>query len=252
LIRRSAQSDIRSLLMRGAFRAKRQYSMSAAQASATSHTLPDEARANEPSMEEILASIRRIIADDESMPGVRRDVRRRARVDSEATSTARGAYPAPALERGQDEPPLPIADGARSERGDAAALRPLVGADDAGQEREAASSNAETPSKAERVTEMEYLDPDIVGLASGQDAPLLSAEAAATVASQFQTLAAGVAFSDSDILNRCAQDLLRPMVEKWLNDNLPSLVERLVRGEIERITRAGSRATASAAKSIQP
>ena len=203
-------------------------------------------------MEEILASIRRIIADDESMPGVLRDVRRRARVDIDAASTARGAYPAPALERGQDEPPLSIADGARDQKGDAAALRPLVGADDAGQAREEASSNIGTPSKAESATQMDNLDPDIVGLASGQDAPLLSAEAVATVASQFQTLAAGVAFSESDILDRCAQDLLRPMVENWLNDNLPSLVERLVRGEIERITRAGSRIPASAGKSIQP
>ncbi len=32
---------------------------------------------------------------------------------------------------------------------------------------------------------------------------------------------------------------------------LPSLVERLVRGEIERITRAGSRVPTSAVKSIQ-
>jgi len=33
------------------------------------------------------------------------------------------------------------------------------------------------------------------------------------------------------------QDMLRPMLKDWLEDNLPSLVERLVRAEIERVSR---------------
>lgn len=33
------------------------------------------------------------------------------------------------------------------------------------------------------------------------------------------------------------QDMLRPMLKTWLDDNLPSLVERLVRAEIERVSR---------------
>jgi uncharacterized protein len=32
-------------------------------------------------------------------------------------------------------------------------------------------------------------------------------------------------------------ELLRPMLKSWLDDNLPSIVERLVRAEIERVTR---------------
>jgi cell pole-organizing protein PopZ len=39
---------------------------------------------------------------------------------------------------------------------------------------------------------------------------------------------------------RSVEDLiseLRPMLKTWLKDNLPALVERLVRGEIERISR---------------
>lgn len=32
-------------------------------------------------------------------------------------------------------------------------------------------------------------------------------------------------------------DMLRPMLKNWLDDNLPSLVERLVRAEIERVSR---------------
>ncbi|MBM3563997.1 MAG: DUF2497 domain-containing protein [Alphaproteobacteria bacterium] len=223
--------------------------MTAANASVPSRSFQDEARANEPSMEEILASIRRLIADDDAMPGAYRDVRRRARADVDAAPPARSAYPAPVLGRRQDEQPL-SADASGGEFGEAGAVRLLYGADAAGQAIEE-RSDAESPSGSERVTEQERSGAMIAD-ASGRDGPLLSAEAGVTVASRFQALAAGVAFSETDILDRCAQEMLRPMVEQWLNENLPSLVERLVRGEIERITRAGVRVSASGAESTQP
>jgi uncharacterized protein len=33
------------------------------------------------------------------------------------------------------------------------------------------------------------------------------------------------------------EDLLRPMLKNWLEGNLPQMVERLVREEIERVSR---------------
>jgi cell pole-organizing protein PopZ len=38
-------------------------------------------------------------------------------------------------------------------------------------------------------------------------------------------------------IEELVQDMLRPMLKDWLEDNLPSLVERLVRAEIERVSR---------------
>jgi cell pole-organizing protein PopZ len=38
-----------------------------------------------------------------------------------------------------------------------------------------------------------------------------------------------------------ARELLHPMLKKWLDENLPRLVERLVREEIERVARRGRR-----------
>ena len=35
------------------------------------------------------------------------------------------------------------------------------------------------------------------------------------------------------------REMLKPMLKTWLEDNLPSLVERLVRAEIERVSRGG-------------
>jgi uncharacterized protein len=32
-------------------------------------------------------------------------------------------------------------------------------------------------------------------------------------------------------------ELLRPMLKSWLDENLPEMVERLVRAEIERVSR---------------
>jgi cell pole-organizing protein PopZ len=42
-------------------------------------------------------------------------------------------------------------------------------------------------------------------------------------------------------LDMMAEEMLRPMLQEWLDNNLPSLVERLVRGEIERIARGEPR-----------
>ena len=34
-----------------------------------------------------------------------------------------------------------------------------------------------------------------------------------------------------------AREMLRPMLKQWLDENLPAMVERLVRVEIERLAR---------------
>jgi cell pole-organizing protein PopZ len=44
---------------------------------------------------------------------------------------------------------------------------------------------------------------------------------------------------DSDLIARTAREMLRPMLKQWLDDNLPVMVERLVRAEIERVARGG-------------
>ena len=42
---------------------------------------------------------------------------------------------------------------------------------------------------------------------------------------------------NSRTLDDLVQEMLRPMLKNWLDDNLPSMVERLVRAEIERVSR---------------
>jgi uncharacterized protein len=38
-------------------------------------------------------------------------------------------------------------------------------------------------------------------------------------------------------LEDLVREMLRPMLKSWLDDNLPGMVERMVRAEIERVSR---------------
>ncbi|MFB2563593.1 PopZ family protein [Rhizobium sp. IMFF44] len=71
--------------------------------------------------------------------------------------------------------------------------------------------------------------------------PLMSEATGAQVSRSFEELAAIVDGSPRRSLDELAQEMLRPMLQEWLDDNLPTLVERLVREEIERVARGPRR-----------
>jgi cell pole-organizing protein PopZ len=75
-------------------------------------------------------------------------------------------------------------------------------------------------------------------LVTAQDEqPLLSDQTDMAVNSSFQVLNVARSMPSSQAVESVARDLLRPMLKEWLDDNLPALVERLVRAEIERVSR---------------
>ncbi|MCV9965284.1 PopZ family protein [Pararhizobium sp. BT-229] len=61
------------------------------------------------------------------------------------------------------------------------------------------------------------------------------------VARSFGDLAIALDSSPRRSFDEIAEDMLRPMLQEWLDDNLPTLVERLVREEIERVARGPRR-----------
>ena len=69
------------------------------------------------------------------------------------------------------------------------------------------------------------------------DTPLLSAGADASVSSSFNALAASMMMQNGGLIEESVREMLRPMLKSWLDDNLPGIVERLVRQEIERMAR---------------
>ncbi|MDB5571114.1 MAG: hypothetical protein JWN93_2297, partial [Hyphomicrobiales bacterium] len=70
-------------------------------------------------------------------------------------------------------------------------------------------------------------------------AALLSPMSDASVASSFEALARTAMLQNSNVMEEAVRDMLRPMLKQWLDDNLPVMVERLVRAEIERVARGG-------------
>ncbi len=67
---------------------------------------------------------------------------------------------------------------------------------------------------------------------------LVSGTTTTAVSTAFGTLARTVA-SNSRTVDDLVTEAVRPMLKEWLDENLPALVERLVRAEIERVSRQG-------------
>ena len=86
-------------------------------------------------------------------------------------------------------------------------------------------------------------NPDVVFASKPEPAPpvpdrgLISSETVKAVDSAFNTLAHTVIGQNARTLEDLVREMLRPMLKSWLDDNLPGLVERIVRAEIERVSR---------------
>ncbi len=74
-----------------------------------------------------------------------------------------------------------------------------------------------------------------------QNGALLSAESAYAAQASFQALSNSLMtqLSGDGRLQDMTRDMLQPLLKEWLDENLPSLVEKLVREEIERVARRG-------------
>ena len=67
--------------------------------------------------------------------------------------------------------------------------------------------------------------------------PILSRSTVSAVESAFNSLANTVLSNNARTLEDLVKEMLRPMLKSWLDDNLPGLVERIVKAEIERVSR---------------
>jgi len=75
------------------------------------------------------------------------------------------------------------------------------------------------------------------GLRPAEVPPLVSPQTDAAVSSAFGALIASQKLPSDEEITGMVREMLRPMLKSWLDDNLPVLVERLVRMEIERVAR---------------
>jgi cell pole-organizing protein PopZ len=214
------------------------------------------AKSHEPSMEEILASIRRIIADDDAKAAPAASVAPPPPLPPAPTPVAVAPAPAPMppspMEFLSDIPPAspPPAPVVEQESADILELTEEMRAP----EPEPSAMHftkvdaqpdvvfAEELPQPEPEPELPAYDPlenarKTLSAQMEMDQPLLSRSASAAVDTAFASLTHTVLSQNARTLDDLVKDMLRPMLKSWLDDNLPSLVERLVRAEIERVSR---------------
>lgn len=259
------------------------------------------AKSHEPSMEEILASIRRIIADDDVKPEAAAAAPAPALPQQPKAPPPAAAAPKPAsapppkpaapaakAPEPKPAPPAPAAPAAEpNNQDDIDAL--LAGLDADTSEEEVRSAPEPAPVAAEdeeedllELTEqMEVAEEepqsfrtiqpqDDIEFSEADEArpaeprpqershvpiappvrpfeeeseplppqqPLVSPQTATAVNSAFNALAQTVLSNNARTLEDLVKEMLRPMLRSWLDDNLPGLVEKIVRAEIERVSR---------------
>jgi uncharacterized protein len=251
------------------------------------------AKVQEPSMEEILASIRRIIADDEAKP----PAAEKAATAPEPPRAEKPAAPAPkpimndippskipaaaaAVVKAPPPPPAPppaAAAPAKNDQDDIDALLAGLDATTSSEEIRPAHPEPEVleltddmavappisaPSaapasfrKVEPQDDIEFIDPASRAApkapaydhapayepqafdAAATRQAILSQNTVNSVESAFNALASTVLSNNARTLEDLVKEMLRPMLKAWLDDNLPALVERIVKAEIERVSR---------------
>ncbi|WP_309084349.1 DUF2497 domain-containing protein [Chelativorans sp.] len=201
-------------------------------------------------MEEILASIRRIIEDSETgrkdEPGARTELDRSrevesfraelrptmphalsARTEADRASPQRQRDPEPSLER-QPSPADPddtLHEDIEEEGAEDDLTIPIAA------NAPAAPGDREETAPPQPPSSLAITQPDKPG------PTILSEVPGRKVAAAFEELNEALLAYRRKTVDQMAEEMLRPMLREWLDNNLPQLVERLVREEIERIAR---------------
>lgn len=155
----------------------------------------------EPSMEDILSSIKRIIAEEaEIAPSGR---------------SRRAAQRPPARELSAEEEVLELNDAVVADPAPTAPVKPVS---------DPAPADVPQP---------------VVAAAPASDTTILSPRAAEASRDRLEALSRLIVKPQnpgSDTLEGLVREMLRPMLREWLDAHLPEIVEAMVSREIERIT----------------
>lgn len=228
----------------------------------------DTASNQEPTMEEILASIRRIISEDgdeekpegaeeaaaegESAPEVE------AEAEAEAAPVEAAAEPATeVVAEAAPEEDLPVEE--VDDEAMALAMAAAM-AEEQGEQPEEIIELTDIvpevePAPAEAIIEDDLMmvdredepplvpapAPTLAPVDVEPPSPLLTDRVQEQAAGAFMQLSRSVLVSESEprSLEHLVQEMLRPVLQDWLNANLPTIVENLVQQEIDRVSRRG-------------
>lgn len=93
------------------------------------------------------------------------------------------------------------------------------------------------PQPAPRAFEEQVRERVVEEITAQPTRPLMSSSTFAAVDSAFNSLAQTVLSNNARTLEDLVKEMLRPLLKSWLDDNLPNMVEKIVRAEIERVSR---------------
>jgi uncharacterized protein len=183
-------------------------------------------QAGEPSVEEILESIKKVIARD-NRAEAEQVRRRRENTGVAERAAAVGVAPVEAFVADEPAPVLELTD---------AEMAPVAAGEEFGDDGYDDTDHAEF--EAAEMAEDDHEEPPLP-----IDEPLLAETARSSVRESLTALAMlaepgarpQIVRSGETSLEGLTRELLRPMLAEWLEKNLPATVDRLVAAEISRI-----------------
>lgn len=203
----------------------------------------------EPSMEEILASIRRIISDDDKeMEAATQQNEGAPEVKDELVEEEVGAIPEPESESEPEPEPAPELSAEAIDDDDDDDILDLT-------DMEAPDPEPLFEEQAYKEVEPEPVAPPVSPSPPPPSAPtppaanLVSPPQAGEASGSFERLTEKLNEDYSELpigngavtLEGLTRELVRPMLKEWLDQHLPMTVERLVREEIERLVMQSQR-----------
>lgn len=197
--------------------------------------------AQEPTMEEILASIRRIISEDDA-PAEAAPAPAPAVVEPEPSPAMMDLTPSVVEPAQSDEDVLELTD-----RYEAPAAETIGDLDVTAPEEPVSYAEPEPAPAYEPEPEPEPFPVAAAPAAAPSYDSLVGDSAAASAASAFAGLTAALKKPEpldvptggvGPTIDDLARALLKPMLKEWLDANLPGIVDAAVRKEVERIARS--------------
>ena len=188
-----------------------------------------EPEGSEPSMDEILASIRQIITDDESQDDGKSERERYTHPDNPSNANVQETEPS--AEAVSDALDREMQAAVEKELSTVSVAAPVaaVAAGTLSLEERLAKYRAEAKDRADAAVAAAGRATSAAPVV-GQSASGLGGPSAADVARSLMDAQGGAMAPQ-------LEEMMRPVINQWLSDNLPTLVERLVRDEIERVSR---------------
>lgn len=190
----------------------------------------DKTPDQEPSIEEILASIRQIISDDDDKEGA-----------SEEPVAAAAPAPAPAPKQPEPKPePVaapPVEEEPEEEEEDVLELTESM-AEPAHVEHDPINIDLQDMAVEEPPAEV----PVMATPKKQPESEILTETARASTISSMAKLAGNMPITrhreyGNITLEDLVREMLNPMLKDWLSDNLPPMVERMVQKELEKLAR---------------